>query len=302
MNIDVREYLRINPISVHDLTLSGDAKDCFLFFPHRSGEEDTEAYKAEGYNVYTQKQVFSSIMKSIFRDLIEKDGDGFRLKFQELGKPVEWDVAIGLDGNEYHFKAWVRRKTWNVRKAEIEEDLKQLEEDLDDKILWLRRHGRVNYAGAVELQSVEMKKFADLFKTFQYSIGQIWCYRDGSDLAEGRDDVDIETVVKHKHVDTRAETMSSSFSSNRSGGNLIGEFYVGHKDMVSYDKTYALSYGTNLVMTSQSRQEGNLTYPLWGENVIDWRTPNKFHNNVPPCVNIRVRYADRDVEDLAKFE
>ena len=36
MNIDVREYLRINPISVHELTLSGDMKDCFLLF----GEAD----------------------------------------------------------------------------------------------------------------------------------------------------------------------------------------------------------------------------------------------------------------------
>ena len=33
MNIDIREYLRINPISVHKLTLSGDGKDCFLYFP-----------------------------------------------------------------------------------------------------------------------------------------------------------------------------------------------------------------------------------------------------------------------------
>ena len=33
MNIDVREYLRINPISVHELTLSDDDRDCFLFFP-----------------------------------------------------------------------------------------------------------------------------------------------------------------------------------------------------------------------------------------------------------------------------
>ena len=40
MNIDVREYLRINPISVHELTLSGDGKDCFLYFP-----EDGEGYE-----------------------------------------------------------------------------------------------------------------------------------------------------------------------------------------------------------------------------------------------------------------
>lgn len=32
MNIDVREYLRTNPISVHNLTLSQDGKDCILIF------------------------------------------------------------------------------------------------------------------------------------------------------------------------------------------------------------------------------------------------------------------------------
>ena len=31
MNIDVREYLRINPISVHELTLSEAERDCFLY-------------------------------------------------------------------------------------------------------------------------------------------------------------------------------------------------------------------------------------------------------------------------------
>lgn len=33
MNIDVREYLRVNPISVHELSLSSNDNDCFLFFP-----------------------------------------------------------------------------------------------------------------------------------------------------------------------------------------------------------------------------------------------------------------------------
>ena len=41
MNIDVREYLRINPISVHELTLSGEGKDCFLLFP-----SDSDGYEA----------------------------------------------------------------------------------------------------------------------------------------------------------------------------------------------------------------------------------------------------------------
>lgn len=172
MNIDVREYLRINPISVHDLTLSGDAKDCFLFFPHRIGEENTEGYKAEGYNVYTQEQVFNSIINSIFRDLVEKDGDnGFRLRFTEpIGTPVGWSATIQLQ-DDVQFTAWVRRKTWNTDKTNLNNLIKKLEDDLDNRILELRRTGRLNYAGAVELQSVEMKKFADLFEDFKYAIG-----------------------------------------------------------------------------------------------------------------------------------
>ena len=38
MNIDIREYLRINPISVHELTLSDNPLDCFLTFPF-SGDQ-----------------------------------------------------------------------------------------------------------------------------------------------------------------------------------------------------------------------------------------------------------------------
>lgn len=46
MNIDVREYLRINPISVLDLSLSSNDNDCFLFFPMEN--------KPRGYIAVTQ--------------------------------------------------------------------------------------------------------------------------------------------------------------------------------------------------------------------------------------------------------
>ena len=51
MNIDVREYLRVNPISVHETTLSGDGKDCFLYFNSNDGN----------YAAYTQNQIFRNI-------------------------------------------------------------------------------------------------------------------------------------------------------------------------------------------------------------------------------------------------
>ena len=113
MNIDVREYLRINPISVHDLTLSGDFKDCFLFFPTDNGIEG-------GYNVYTQRQMLDAIMEYIFLALIACDGggkDGFKLRYSSLGNPVTWSDSIKLKGIDKHFKVWVRNKTWNDKKT-----------------------------------------------------------------------------------------------------------------------------------------------------------------------------------------
>lgn len=38
MNIDVREYLRTNPISVHELTMSNRGNDCFLVFDQVDGQ------------------------------------------------------------------------------------------------------------------------------------------------------------------------------------------------------------------------------------------------------------------------
>lgn len=96
MNIDVREYLRINPISVHELTLSGDAKDCFLYFP----PIDKLHENSSGYKVYTQEEVFWSIYQAIFCDLIQGDKSQFSLRGEINivdGKVVvDWDDAIHL--------------------------------------------------------------------------------------------------------------------------------------------------------------------------------------------------------------
>jgi hypothetical protein len=59
MNIDVREYLRVNPISVHETTLSGDGKDCFLYFDNND------------YAAYTQNQIFRNICENIFGSLVK---------------------------------------------------------------------------------------------------------------------------------------------------------------------------------------------------------------------------------------
>ena len=38
--------------------------------------------------------------------------------------------------------------------------------------------------------------------------------------------------------------------------------------------------------------DGDLTYPLSGLNVLDWRNADRTHNNVPPSYNIFIRYRD----------
>ena len=90
MNIDVREYLRINPISVHELTLSGDGKDCFLYFPENSATKD-------GYLVDSQKTMFWSLYKSIFQNLVDGDEDNPRLNIAASGvtyDPITEGITI----------------------------------------------------------------------------------------------------------------------------------------------------------------------------------------------------------------
>lgn len=91
MNIDVREYLRINPISVHELSLSDNGNDCFLFFPK---DPDTR-----GYRVFTQTQLFRTLQKSIFGNLLNYNREPPSVK----GVGVE----VNLDDDQ--FKNYVRR-------------------------------------------------------------------------------------------------------------------------------------------------------------------------------------------------
>ena len=111
MNIDVREYLRVNPISVHELTLSGDGKDCFLYFPAKDNDD--------GYLVYTQKTVFWSLYKSILGNLIGGDEDNYYLNadvsFDNNGNlNINWDDDIELvDGQ---FSDYVKRSAWQEYK------------------------------------------------------------------------------------------------------------------------------------------------------------------------------------------
>ena len=104
--------------------------------------------------------------------------------------------------------------------------------------------------------------------------------------------------LKHNHVPTKAETMTISFAEKKGGGQLLGEYCVGNKILVSSDNQYHISQRVSISPYAVSEVHHGLTYPLYGENVLDWRTPEKTHNNIPPCSNIMVKYKPSTRRDV----
>lgn len=181
---------------------------------------------------------------------------------------------------------------WDDYKAEFEDALEELERNIARKLAELRQNAKVNYSGAVELQSSLALKYKLLFdiEKFLCAEGTIWCYDENAREAVGQDRVEMSDPLLHGHHDTKAEAMTTSFSKNRGGGSLVGQFSQGSKTIVSTDENFNLSPNVIFGMTDQELQDQGLTYPLWGQNVLDWRSPTKTHNNIPPSSNVWVRY------------
>ena len=103
------------------------------------------------------------------------------------------------------------------------------------------------------------------------------------------DDATIgEQPIQHNHPNTRAETTTRPFATRFGGSELLGDFSIGSKDLVSIG-TYATTTGQILNPTRNDSQITEFTYPLYGENVLDWRTRTRTHNNVPPSLNMYIR-------------
>jgi hypothetical protein len=276
MNIDVREYLRVNPISTHELTLSGDGKDCFLLFPE----------SGEGYEVCTQDVLFKFMVKSIFQNLV--DDNGFWI-VDDNGQISLQDVPL----TDNQFTNYVRKSTWDVDRRQIEGDLLGVESQISNKLDALNGIARLDYAGAVDIQSSLTKVLPNgkfhIYDEFDCRTGEIWCWDGLTMQDEGVDWVEIEQPLAHNHVKTRAEAMTSSFASPR-GGELIGKFAAGIHQMVSQDTTNGVHAGQNLGAENHAMAIGDsLTYPLYGQNVIDFRDRRRTHDNVPPSTNVHVR-------------
>ena len=205
--------------------------------------------------------------KAIFGDLIYENG--------------KWN-ASGTVGRD-KFTNYVRRVDWEPWRDDFEHDLSDLESDVDGKIEDLKKNGTLDYVGAVELQS----KVVELYKALELAKGFILCYEPGDEIdnmAPTSDDVDI-TNPQHGHPETKAETTTYPFSEMHGGGDLVGIFTRGMKDMMSETN--------NPLLRSQIFQMVNVddvNGPLSGKNALDWRTPTTTHNNIPPVQNILIRY------------
>lgn len=81
----------------------------------------------------------------------------------------------------------------------------------------MKRAARLWYKGAVEVQS---RNDAPVYRESNYVNleGLTWCYNSGSEAVEGCDQAEIPQTVKHTHQNSKAETMTSPYSTSRYGG------------------------------------------------------------------------------------
>ena len=193
--------------------------------------------------------------------------------------------------------------------------LQTLKQDLDEIILTLRRKGILDYDGAVELQSARTRSIAwstsvvkgvkltgPLYNSMSYAEGLARCRGTSEDIPTdgGNDYVEFNVPVEHGHKNTKAEALTGPLVRNFGGGQLVGNLTVGSQNLLAQDTGYGPSKG-EAVKPLEHAAIGQLTYPLWGENVLDWRTPDKTHNNVPPSLNIYIRYKSKLVQSQALY-
>jgi hypothetical protein len=144
--------------------------------------------------------------------------------------------------------------------------------------------------------------YEPIYKDWEYAKGQIWCKSMDSniDTSGGIDCVSIgESPLWHSHPSTMAETLTGSLSRNFGGGSLVDNFTIGSKEVLTQDTGYGPASPSIVTPPQPSIPEsGELTYPLWGQNILDWRNPRQEHNNVPPSLNIYVRYCKSQARDI----
>jgi hypothetical protein len=65
---------------------------------------------------------------------------------------------------------------------------------------------------------------------------------------------------------------------------MIGNFKLGHTSLVSLGSDMYAKDNQSVVPVGGSHQ------PLSGANIVDWRNQTEAHNNIPPSLNVYIRY------------
>ena len=124
--------------------------------------------------------MFWSLYKSIFQNLISGDEENFHLNTQTVsldgstgGITITWSDSIHLVDSQ--FTNYVKKTTWDSFKADIESEISALELRIDTRIGDFKKRAKLNYGGAVELQSRKTKIDAEdkyhIYDDFKYGVG-----------------------------------------------------------------------------------------------------------------------------------
>lgn len=169
-----------------------------------------------------------------------------------------------------------------------------MEIEVENLLKEMKRSATLDYAGAVEIQT----RLHNVYSKFTgFSKGLPWAYDSKSEVGNGSDRAEFKEgeTTSHNHPDTMAETTTASFGMKQGGGQSIGDFTSGRKLTIGSG-----SFSSGLVQNQFKMMGGfngrGLTEPLYGQNVLDWRCPDRTHNNLPPSTNVIVRYMK--VEDV----
>ena len=88
----------------------------------------------------------------------------------------------------------------------------------------------------------------------------------------------------HTHANAKSEGLSTAMSTLKGGGELLDVYVAGSGTMTSCSNQVVSRQVPFTIIDVPD--EYHLAYPLYGQNVIDWRMGMRGHNNVPPTLNI----------------
>jgi hypothetical protein len=106
-------------------------------------------------------------------------------------------------------------------------------------------------------------KVEDIYSSFHYGIGQIWCHENGTVVGNGSDEGVLDNPLLHNHSETMAETMAFSFSTPRGGDHVAGDYVSGNSMRVGIEN-YSISNGTSMDILGLDGSGTKFTYPLYG--------------------------------------